>query len=353
MANVTADVPSDRFRIFRQRLLILLSTCVAVAGIALIILSQFTTGNLHEDLVGVGAAVFAIGPITVMVWWVTDEMYRGALGAMLRDVVTTGLAESSAAMSEQIKNSGSAIESYLAKTSSITRDCQELGVAQVHLTRTDALNRFSLCIRNEIGRAEHGQPGVLWFVCASLRGFLDIETNKFNPQALIRAAAAQPTLDLRILMADPEYTVARSGEQPDAENLRRSAYETITRLQRDYGVPAASIRLYAFRLAACNFSAYEPNWPRTARCGARTAWWSCGSSPGRGCGSAWTRAADSRGSACSNSCSAATATWCACTTVLAASTMISHSARSRWPIHRSLISPTSRTPGTERRVLSA
>jgi hypothetical protein len=243
----TAERSVDRFRIFRQRLLILLSTFAAFVGIALIIVGQFVTGNLHDDLVGVGAAVFATGPITVMVWWVTDDMYRGAVSTMLREVVGAELAGSTLSLLEQIKASQAAIENQLTIANSLAHDYSELGVTQVHLTRADALNRFSAYMRDEITRAEHGQPARLWFVCASLRGFLDIETNKFNPQALIRAAAAQSSLDLRILMADPEYTAASSGDGKDDEDMRRRGYATITRLQRDYGVQPSSIKLYAFR----------------------------------------------------------------------------------------------------------
>lgn len=246
-AATSPETGADRFRVFRQRLLILLSTCVMVIGIALIIASHFATGNLHEDLVGVGAGVFATGPITVMVWWVTDDMYRGALNAMLRDVVTTGLAESRVALSESIRQSGAAIADVVRQSSSFASDCAELGLTRVHLTRVDALNEFSRHIQDEIRRAEHGEQARLWFVCASLRGFLDIQTNRFNPQALIRAAAAQPTLDLRILMADPEYTAARADERRDAEDLRQRSYGVITRLQREYDVPPECIRLYAFR----------------------------------------------------------------------------------------------------------
>lgn len=86
--NPAAAAAKDRFRLFRNRLLLLLSGLVAVTGAAMIVISLFTYGNAHDVLVGVGAAVFATGPITVMVWWVTDDMYRGVLSATLRDVIS-------------------------------------------------------------------------------------------------------------------------------------------------------------------------------------------------------------------------------------------------------------------------
>jgi hypothetical protein len=246
-SNSAAKATDDRFRVFRHRLLILLSSFVAVIGIALIIISQVTSGDLHEDLVGVGAALFATGPITIMVWWVTDDMYRGALSDTLRGIISAGLAESTQVLSANIRDSGADLQRSLRQANSISRDCHRLGLVHVHLTRADALNNFSTYIQDEIARAEQGQPALLWFVCASLRGFLDLETNRFNPQALIRAAAAHPSLDLRILMADPEYTATRSPDGHDSADLLRRSYDTITRLQRDYSVPASSIRLYAFR----------------------------------------------------------------------------------------------------------
>lgn len=245
--NPAAAAAKDRFRLFRNRILLLLSGLVAVTGVALIVISLFTYGNAHDILVGVGAAIFATGPITVMVWWVTDDMYRGALSATLRDVISAELGAARLALSADIKQSGAAIERSVRQSHSVARDCQRLGVIQVHITRADALNNFSVHIRGEIERAEQGQPALLWFVCTSLRGFLDLETNKFNPKALIRAAAAHQNLDLRILMADPEYLAARSPDAHDSQDLLRRSYDAITRLQHDYGVPASKIRLYAFR----------------------------------------------------------------------------------------------------------
>ncbi len=248
MADTSAAAATkDRFRLFRNRLLLLLSGFVAVTGIVLIVIGLFTHGNAHDVLIGVGAAIFATGPITVMVWWVTDDMYRGALTVTLRDVVAAELETASRALSADIKESGAAIGRNLRQSSSVARDCQRLGVIQVHVTRADALNNFSTHIHDEIERAEHGQPALLWFVCTSLRGFLDLETNKFNPQALIRAAATNQNLDLRILMADPEYLATKSPDAHDSQDLLRRSYAAITRLQRDYGVPASRIRLYAFR----------------------------------------------------------------------------------------------------------
>ncbi len=247
MSESDPAVPGDRFRVFRQRLLILLSSFVATIGISMIVVGQYVTGNLHEALVGVGAALFATGPITVMVWWVTDEMYRGALRTALRDVVIPALDNSTTSVFAQINDSRSKLEHQLKESNSIARDCAELGITQVHLTRADALSRFSAHIQEEIRRAEHGQHAFLWFVCTNLRGFLDIETNRFNPKALLRAACAQPNLDLRILMADPEYSAARSETGTDSDDRRRRSYALIAQLQKDYGIKAASIRLYAFK----------------------------------------------------------------------------------------------------------
>lgn len=216
---------TDRFRVFRQRLLILLSASVALFGIALIVISQFTRGAWHEGLVGIGIAIFATGPITVMIWWVTDDIYGGELSDTLRDVVSSALRESN----------------------SIVHDCQNLGVVGVHLTRLDALNQFSSHILHEIERAVHGQHSLLWFVCADFKSFLNTETHEFNPQGMIRAAAAQPTLDLRILMADPEYTIARSGDRGDSEDFRQRTHAFIALLQGEYGIKATALRFYAFR----------------------------------------------------------------------------------------------------------
>jgi len=239
--------PADRFRVFRQRLLILLSLCVTVIGIVLIISSAALKGIWHDGLLGIGVAIFATGPITVMVWWVTDDIYRGELSATIRAEVTDALERSTSTMSALITDSTSATVASLREATAIVQDSQALGVSRVHLTRVDALNRFSKHMADEIERAHRGQPGRLWFVCTDLKGFLDPETNKFNPQELIRAAAAEPTLDMRILMADPEYTAARSEGSHTAMELRQRSQAMVHRLQSEYGVKASAIRFYSFR----------------------------------------------------------------------------------------------------------
>lgn len=230
-------------------MLILLSTAVAVTGIALIVGSEFTSGAWHEDLVSIGAAIFATGPITVMVWWVTDDLYRGELES-LQDVVnsnvTSNLAQTTRKLTQEIRNSVTSIQEDMLVTNTVLHDYRDLGVVRVRKTRADALNDFAQHISDEIQRARHGERARLWFVCTDLKGFLNTETNEFNPQALIRAAAEHESLDLRIMIADPEYTVMRSGDDERDTDIRRGIYALVEQLQ-EYGVKPSAIRLYAYR----------------------------------------------------------------------------------------------------------
>jgi hypothetical protein len=238
---------ADRFPILRQRLLILLSIAVTVIGIALIISSTFLKGTWRDGLLGIGVAIFATGPITIMVWWVTDDLYRGELSATIRAEIGEALDRSTTSMSALITESTSATLAFLREANTIVQDSQALGISRVHLTRVDALNRFSKHMLDEIDRAHHGHPSRLWFVCTDLKGFLDPETDNFNPQELIRSAAAAPTLDMRILMADPEYTAARSETSGTSTELRQRSQAMVNRLRGEYGVQESAIRFYSFR----------------------------------------------------------------------------------------------------------
>lgn len=211
--------PTGLVRIFRRRLLVLLSTSVALIGVALIIAGQFTSSGWHESLVGIGSAIFATGPITVMVWWVTDDLYR----TEVRQVV--------------------------AESNPVIRKYRKLGIIDVDRSRTDALGHFEKYMAEEIRRAKDGRHGQLWFVCTDLKGFLDvnIERRNFDLRNIIDDAAAQPTMDLRIMMADPEYTFTRSETGPDSEAERERLYEPARDLRSKHGVKAASIRFYAWR----------------------------------------------------------------------------------------------------------
>ena len=149
-------MPTGLFRIFRKKLLILMSTAVALIGIALIIISQFITKpGWHEALVGIGAAIFATGPITILVWWVTDDIYRNELSNTLKDVPN-----------EVFKK--------FEQGNSVINMNKTLGIVGIYLQRVEALNDFKIYLNEEIERAKQGQQARLWFVCTDLQGFLEV-----------------------------------------------------------------------------------------------------------------------------------------------------------------------------------
>jgi hypothetical protein len=217
-------MPTGLFRIFRKKLLILMSTSVALIGIALIIISQFTTKpGWHESLEAIGAAVFATGPITILVWWVTDDIYRNELSNTLKDIVDEVFKKS-----EQVN--------------SIIAENKRLGIVGIYLQRVEALNDFKIYMNEEIARAKQGQQAKLWFVCTDLQGFLEVSITGGDPRDILRDAARQENLDLRIMMADPEMTITRSGSGDDS-----IAYAPAEDMQRKYGVDPSAIRFYAWR----------------------------------------------------------------------------------------------------------
>lgn len=216
------------FRIFRKKLLIAMSTAVALIGVVLIIAAQYTKSGWHESLLGVGAAIFATGPIALLVWWVTDDLYRNELSVTLKDIVTDGFAG--------FKEANSTVREY-----------DRLGMVGAYLTRVEALNHFKKFMTKEIERAQQGQQAQLWFVCTDLQGFIEVQIKNGDLRDIIRAAAQQQTLDLRILMADPEFTATRSGNGADFAALRDQLYAPVNELQSKYGVKARAIKFYAWR----------------------------------------------------------------------------------------------------------
>lgn len=223
-----SPMPTGLFRIFRKKLLILTSSTAALIGIALIIIGQFTKSGWHESLIGIGAAVFATGPIAILVWWVTDDIYRNELRGILKGIVAEGF--------EKLDQVNSAVREY-----------ERLGIVNIYLARVEALNDFKIFMSQEIERAQHGQRAKLWFVCTDLQGFLEVSIKDGDLRDILRAAARQPGLDLRIMMADPEMTITRSGSVDEPGVRRQKLYSPVNELRSKYGVEAGAIRFYAWR----------------------------------------------------------------------------------------------------------
>lgn len=230
-----------------KKMLYLLSFAVAALGLIIIIGGLFTTGTLHEALVGIGSAIFATGPITAVVWWATDQIYNRELNAALREQLSENIAASISKLRDDITETAGGIKNSMLEANLILRDYKNLGVLRIFSTRADAFNQFSGYINDEIKRAKNDEKALLWFVCTDFKGFLNIATNEFNPEELIRSAAAvQDKLRLRILIADPEYSVARSGGGESEDRIRENARTLLDKLH-EYGVDSRAIRQYAFK----------------------------------------------------------------------------------------------------------
>ena len=246
-----------RFRDLSAFALKLLAAFLSLSGIFLIVIGYFFTGTPHDGLIGIGAAIFATGPVTIVVWVITDKissqelsMHRGRVEGLI-DGQTTSLnrvvANNTGILKSTIMEQTEALENRLREEATLTQDYRHLGILRAYSTRSGALDSFAELIYAELERAAAGVPGTkLWIIGTDLLGVTNYHSETFKPENILRDAV-NSGIDLKILMSDPEYLAARASAG-DVEKVRLAGKARFLELTGpDFSVPEASIRYYPFR----------------------------------------------------------------------------------------------------------
>lgn len=123
---------------------------------------------------------------------------------------------------------------------------EKLGIVGLYTFRGEALVAFAPHIRAEIDRARMGKRARLWFVATSLKGYFYLGGPAFRARDLLHEAAAQPTLDLRIALLDPNQTALRGGQEHEntSEDISNDVHAAIHALKQ-LQVPIETVRLYS------------------------------------------------------------------------------------------------------------
>ena len=151
-----------------------------------------------------------------------------------------------------------------------------LGLTNVYLTRSDALDEFGDHIRDELRSAraasarvadpaandrigQDGRTGTeseqaeaegprLWIVASSMKGLLESASMQFDGLGIFNWAAelaASDKLDLRIIMTHPYYAKLRAGQEDRTEGaIPEEIQEAVNHLRREK-VPARFVKMVA------------------------------------------------------------------------------------------------------------
>lgn len=209
----------------KRNTLLLLFISLVLLGIALILAAQLLEAGILRDLaIALGIGLVPTGGVSIMQSFFTDAISQHETRTAIKAEIQEGLERS-----EPLLN-----------------DCSQLGVEHVFRTRFEALKAFAPYIRQEIDRARRGEEARLWFVCTSLRGFFFQSGGGFSPRDLIRDAAAEERLSLRILMTQPDWARAREIQENRPEGrIRWEIEDEARRLTDDFHVNHEDIRFYA------------------------------------------------------------------------------------------------------------
>ncbi len=151
-----------------------------------------------------------------------------------------------------------------------------LGLTNVYLTRSDALDEFGQHIRDELRSAratkardadpaandrlsQDGRTGTeseqaealgprLWIVASSMKGLLESASTQFDGLGIFNWAAelaASDQLDLRIIMTHPDFAKLRAGQEDRGENaIPEEIQEAVNHLRREK-IPARFVKMVA------------------------------------------------------------------------------------------------------------
>lgn len=224
------DIPEIVFK----RLSELIIVMIIVFGLVALIGSFFTVGEMRNIARGIGLSLVPAGLVAALLARYGGEVTRISIDKTIKGHVDR-LDALLTSMSHKVENSVSdhadkldellitlseraektisqSLEmqsSYLREQVPFLTSAFQLGVENVYLTRTDALEDFADFIGKEI---ENGTCGRVWIVCSSMKGFLTAATARFNGTEVMRKIV-ESSCDCRILMTDRKFADLRASQE--------------------------------------------------------------------------------------------------------------------------------------------
>jgi hypothetical protein len=245
----------DRYRLIVAWGFQILVWLLTVSGLALIVVSVLLPeGNTRDVTRAFGIALFPAGVVALLVSRLAGALTNILIGETIEETITKRLEQDMtkvdstvrdgmSEISETISEGVEGIEQYMKGMSPLVCSAMELGLQNAYLTRSSALEEFAWFLDAEAGKTERGEYGRAWIVASSIKGFLEVASEKFDGRRMMERLA-RCNCDLRIMMTDPDIANLRAqqegrgkGEIPEEVKMNLAYLKRI-------GVKRESVRFY-------------------------------------------------------------------------------------------------------------
>jgi len=247
-----AEVRTRSIRRLRE---ILLGSFIAV-GLLLVLLS-FWPGMPANVQTVVRSFGLTLAPSGVVAW-ILIRFASSIAEASLRETVANTVRER---IKEDLKSLGSLVDNGMKEVAGkvetgvtkIEKDMQglsplfaaaaKLGLENVHLTRGIALSSFAWFLDAEAQKAESKQPGRVWIVSSSIKGFLEATSETFDGRRMMERIS-RCGCDLRIMMTDPTVADLRAKQERRADGEIPGEVRMNLAYLKRIGVRRESVKFY-------------------------------------------------------------------------------------------------------------
>lgn len=222
-------------------LLIILAT---VVGLILIFVSFIPgLGEVSDLIRGIGLSLFPAGVVAFLLYRFAAAVTNIWLRERLEKVIGVQLVKYMEQIATKVEDGITKIDDDVKRLAPVFVSCAKRGVENVHLTRAAALENFAWFLDAEAKKANSGEPARVWFVCSSMKGFLEVAGEHFNGDKMLDKIL-KSGCDLRIIMTDPDmadYRALQEGRAPG--EISNEIEMTLARLKR-MGLKREIIKLY-------------------------------------------------------------------------------------------------------------
>jgi len=245
-------------RLFQRQLTV---SIVAFAGLLTLVgslLLGFDLTTMHGDIktvfLEVAVALILFGTTTLFVTVAVADSLETRLVASIKEILKSEKDE----LVKINNDTQQAVQDTQEDLRPLGGNWRALGLTNVYLTRSDALDDFGEHIRNELRCAEEarlaakdrtrrdGRDGIeggqagkprLWIAASSMKGLLESASMQFDGLGIFAwaaALAAQGKLDLRIIMTHPEMARSRAGQEDRGPNaIPEEIEDAVNHLKRE------------------------------------------------------------------------------------------------------------------------
>jgi hypothetical protein len=227
-----------------KRIYELLIIFCTVVGLILILVSFVPNiGGVKEIVRGIGLSLFPAGVVASLLYRFAAGITEILLRERLETAVGNRLDEHMREIASKVTDGMTKIDEGVKRFAPVFVSCAKRGIENVHLTRGAALENFAWFLDAEVRKAQNGESARVWFVCSSMKGFLEVAGEYFTGVKMMEKIV-QSGCNLRIMMTDPEMADYRAQQEGRAPGDIPSEIEmNLSRLKR-IGIKRETIKFY-------------------------------------------------------------------------------------------------------------